>query len=146
MKALLVLMVLGLAVVPAAACDDRYPSSCGHAAKSRGKRTTVPAVPFGGSSLASIAARYEGATGRVVGMSARWCGAFMRKVVREAGLPDLPSGNLSQAWRRYGRDAGGPVVGAIAIKAGHVGVVAGTCPDGRVKLFSPRVFSAYRLP
>jgi uncharacterized protein (TIGR02594 family) len=75
---------------------------------------------FEGGVLASVAGRYMG--GNPTGWARVWCGAFMRLVVRQAGLPDNPAGNLARSWARYGRPSG-PQPGAIAVMPHHVGIV-----------------------
>lgn len=91
-------------------------------------------APAGSRPLASIAGRYLGTN--PVGWGRVWCGMFLRMVVRNAGLPDLPSGNLARAWARYGSPAPGPVVGAIGVLPHHVGVIIGRCSDGSVLMRS----------
>lgn len=86
-----------------------------------------------GSGLAGIAGAYLG--GNPVGWHRRWCGAFMRLVVRQAGLPDNPQGNLARNWRHYGRPTSAHA-NAIGVMPGHVGIVIGRCPDGRILLRS----------
>jgi hypothetical protein len=68
----------------------------------------------------AIARRYLG--GNPTGWARAWCGAFMRLVMRAAGYPDLPSGNLAAAWRRYGRP-NAPQPGAIVVWRHHVGLI-----------------------
>lgn len=69
-----------------------------------------------------------------------WCGDAVESCVAKT-LPrePLPSNPFwAQAWRNFGVDAGGPVVGAIGVirwsgSSGHVGFVAGVSGD-RVNL------------
>lgn len=85
------------------------------------------------SAIASIAGGYMG--GNPTGWRSRWCGNFMRLVVRQAGLPDHPTGNLARNWRTYGRAALAQA-GSIGVMRSHVGIVIGRCPDGRILLRS----------
>lgn len=77
--------------------------------------------------LGAIAGRYLG--GNPTGWRRLWCGNFMRLVVRQAGLPDLPSGNVARSWAGYGHPSGA-VPGAIGVMRGHVGIVIGRCAGG----------------
>lgn len=101
--------------------------------------TVAPLTLAGGavrevnSAIASIAGGYMG--GNPTGWRSRWCGNFMRLVVRKAGLPDHPTGNLARNWRSYGRPAGSHA-GSIGVMRSHVGIVIGRCPDGRILLRS----------
>jgi hypothetical protein len=125
--------------------DDRYVSvspmqaTSGAKKSARGRvRATIPATEgfasagpatgFATSSLAATAQQYVGRN--PTGMGRRWCGAFMKHVVRKSGLPDNPAGNLSRSWASYGRPAAPGTTGAIAVMRGHVGIVTGTCERG----------------
>jgi hypothetical protein len=77
-------------------------------------------APWAASALASVAGRYLG--GNPTGWGRVWCGVFMRLVVRQAGLPDNPAGNLARSWAHYGRPTGAQP-GAIAVMPHHVGIV-----------------------
>ena len=83
-----------------------------------------------GSSLVADARRYIGTN--PTGRSSLWCGAFMDKVLKDAGLPG--GGNLALGYLHYGHRVAGPQVGAIAVmgrrRGGHVGVVSGLDPNG----------------
>jgi uncharacterized protein (TIGR02594 family) len=83
-----------------------------------------------GSSLVADALRYIGTN--PTGRSSLWCGAFMDKVLKDAGLPG--GGNLALGYLHYGHRIAGPQVGAIAVmgrrRGGHVGVVSGLDPNG----------------
>jgi hypothetical protein len=83
--------------------------------------------------LVAIARRYLG--GNPIGWSRVWCGAFMRRVIREAGLPDLRDGNLARAWRRYGR-AGFAQPGALVVWHGHVGILTSAAAEGKARVIS----------
>ncbi len=83
-----------------------------------------------GNSLVADARRYIGTN--PTGRSSLWCGAFMDKVLKDAGLPG--GGNLALGYLHYGHRVAGPQVGAIAVmgrrRGGHVGVVSGLDPNG----------------
>src|SRR6476661_1189371 len=83
-----------------------------------------------GNSLVADARRYIGTN--PTGRSSLWCGAFMDKVLKDAGLPG--GGNLALGYLHYGHRIAGPQVGAIAVmgrrRGGHVGVVSGLDPNG----------------
>ena len=64
-----------------------------------------------GSSLVADARRYIGTN--PTGRSSLWCGAFMDKVLKDAGLPG--GGNLALGYLHYGHRVAGPQVGAIAV-------------------------------
>lgn len=69
-----------------------------------------------------------------------WCGDAVETCVAKT-LPDepLPSNPFfAQAWAKFGKDVGSPIVGAIGVirwtpSSGHVGIVAGVSGD-RVNL------------
>lgn len=67
-----------------------------------------------------------------VGWSHNWCGAFLDKVLTEAGYH--PGGNLARGYASYGYPTHARV-GAIAVMAHHVGIVAEVGP-GYVTLVS----------
>lgn len=104
-----------------------------HKPASPGAKLIAAGVTAAMTPLAQIAGRYLG--GNPTGWRSRWCGNFMRLVVKQAGLPDHPGGNLARNWVRYGRPSG-PVNGAIGVLRSHVGIVIGRCPDGRIRLRS----------
>jgi uncharacterized protein (TIGR02594 family) len=85
---------------------------------------------FGGGSLVADARRYLGTN--PTGRRSLWCGAFMDKVLREAG--HRGGGNLAKGYLNYGTRVSGPQVGAIAVMGrrggGHVGVVSGVDANG----------------
>ena len=149
MTLLRILCTAALVSVPSlpsfASPDDRYAnvsSGAGtvsaKAPRSRG-RARIPATQgfaavgpvTGGLTTSNLAATAQQYIGRnPTGMRRRWCGAFMRRVVRQSGLPDNPNGNLSRSWASYGRAAAPGTTGAIAVMRGHVGIVTGTCERG----------------
>ncbi len=55
-----------------------------------------------------------------------WCGWFMRHL---KGVADLRF-NLAREWAHWGRNAGGPRVGAVVVWTYHVGEIVGA-PDAR---------------
>jgi hypothetical protein len=85
------------------------------------------------SAPVSIARRYLG--GNPVGWAHVWCGAFMRLVMRAAGYPDLPSGDLAAAWARYGR-ASVPQPGAVVVWPHHVGLITAVHGNGLATVIS----------
>ncbi|MEZ5899223.1 MAG: hypothetical protein R3D51_06975 [Hyphomicrobiaceae bacterium] len=68
------------------------------------------------------AKRYSGAGGR----PAKWCGWWMR-----TQLGGGPEYNLAANWRRWGRSASGPRVGAVVVWPHHVGIITGRASNGR---------------
>ena len=86
-----------------------------------------------GSTPVAIARRYLG--GNPTGWARAWCGAFMRLVMRAAGYPDLPSGNLAAAWARYGRPSA-PQPGAIVVWPHHVGLITAVHGEGLATVIS----------
>ncbi len=136
--------VLTPAISAQAAPDDRYanvaPSPATKVKMSRGRiHRSVPATEgfaSTGTAATGIAATGIAATAQMyigrnpTGRGRRWCGAFMRHVVRQSGLPDNPNGNLSRSWASYGRATAPGTTGAIAVMRGHVGIVTGTCEGG----------------
>lgn len=62
----------------------------------------------------------------VGGRPARWCGWWMRTQL--GGGPEF---NLAANWRKWGRSAGGPQVGAVVVWPHHVGMITGRSADGR---------------
>jgi uncharacterized protein (TIGR02594 family) len=92
-----------------------------------------------------------------------WCSAFANWVVQKAGLSGTRSA-AALSWMRWGADAHGPTLGAIAVidygrGQGHVAFVAGVTRDGRVILlggnqsdsvvyraFAASKISSYRVP
>lgn len=56
----------------------------------------------------------------------RWCGWWMR-----TQLGGGPEYNLARNWRRWGRPAGGPMVGAVVVWNSHVGMITGRAANGK---------------
>jgi CHAP domain-containing protein len=80
-----------------------------------------------------VARRYLG--GNPIGWAHVWCGAFMRLVMRSAGYPDLPSGDLAAAWAHYGRPSV-PQPGAIVVWPHHVGLITAVHGNGLATVIS----------
>ena len=57
---------------------------------------------------------------------ARWCGWWMR--TQRGGGPEL---NVAWNWRKWGRPASGPQVGAVVVWRGHVGEIVGRASNGQ---------------
>jgi len=88
-----------------------------------------------GGSLLALAERYVGSR-NPTGFHGPWCGAFMGLVARRAGL-SVPEGYLqARQWARVGHRVAGPQIGAIAVMAHHVGIVAGMDARGNPVLVS----------
>jgi uncharacterized protein (TIGR02594 family) len=92
---------------------------------------------LGGGSLISEARRYVGMTGAQLGVKHRgaWCGEFLGRVARVAGIKTPGNPNLAPEWREAGQRISGPRVGAIALVnrgrgVGHVGIVTGVSDSG----------------
>jgi hypothetical protein len=56
----------------------------------------------------------------------RWCGWWMR-----TQLGGGPEYNLARNWRKWGRPAGGPQIGAVVVWSGHVGMITGRAANGQ---------------
>ena len=56
-----------------------------------------------------------------------WCGAFVARCCKEAGLPLPKAYSSALSWASWGEDAGGPLHGAVAVLkrdgGGHVATV-----------------------
>ncbi len=87
----------------------------------------------GGGAPVAIARHYLG--GNPTGWARAWCGVFMRLVMRAAGYPDLPSGNLAAAWASYGRPSA-PQPGAVVVWPHHVGLITALHGDGFATVIS----------
>ncbi len=89
-----------------------------------------------GSTLVADARRYLGTN--PTGRRTLWCGAFVDKILRDAGYPG--GGNLALGYLHYGYRVPGPQVGAIAVMGrrhgGHVGVVSGVDANGNPIIIS----------
>ncbi len=119
--------------------------------------TLTSVLPAEAGSLVSLMTHDIG-MGRPKGCPSAWCACYLETVLKKAGLPTLGS-YAARDFAHYGRRARPRQVGAIMVMPHHVGVVAGLCPDGRVKLvsgnhghrvgtgcYSPGKAIAWRLP
>jgi uncharacterized protein (TIGR02594 family) len=65
-----------------------------------------------------------------------WCGAVMARICIDAGLDHPKRYASALAWGEWGVNAGGPRQGAVAVLTrsggGHVGIVTGVSPDGKM--------------
>jgi uncharacterized protein (TIGR02594 family) len=93
-----------------------------------------PTIPAAAKSLVTLMTSDTG-KGRPSGCPKAWCACYLEKMLKKAGLPTLGS-NKASAFAKYGKKAKAGQIGAIMVMAHHVGVVAGKCADGRVKLVS----------
>jgi hypothetical protein len=106
-------------------------STCAHAQDDRYPRQTAHSAPASASSLISEMRRHLG--GNPTGWAHVWCGRMLDIALRRTGHP--PGSALARAYSRYGRPAGGPAPGVIAVWPHHVGVV--TAVAGRtIKVIS----------
>ncbi|MEQ1716932.1 MAG: hypothetical protein ABL907_13250 [Hyphomicrobium sp.] len=60
------------------------------------------------------------------GRPGQWCGWWMRTQL--GGGPEF---NLAANWRRWGRPASGPHVGAVVVWSHHVGMITGRNSRGQ---------------
>lgn len=67
-----------------------------------------------------------GRSGGVGPRPRRWCGWWMRTQL--GGGPEF---NLARNWRKWGRPAGGPQVGAVVVWSSHVGMITGRASNGK---------------
>jgi hypothetical protein len=104
-----------------------------HVGKIVSRTPDAQPASFGGSAPVAVARRYLG--GNPTGWARVWCGAFMRLVMRAAGYPDLPTGNLATAWARYGR-ASAPQPGAVVVWPHHVGLITAVHRNGLATVIS----------
>jgi uncharacterized protein (TIGR02594 family) len=101
---------------------------------------SAAAAVGGGSSLMMIseARKYIGMTGAQLGVKHRgvWCGEFMGRVARAAGVRTPANPNMAPDWHSAGQRISSPRVGAIALVShrgrhiGHVGLVTGVNESG----------------
>jgi uncharacterized protein (TIGR02594 family) len=92
----------------------------------------------GGSSMIMEARKYVGMTGSQLGVKHRgqWCGEFMGRVARAAGVRTPANPNMAPDWHSAGQRISSPRVGAIALvsrggrSVGHVGLVTGVTESG----------------
>jgi uncharacterized protein (TIGR02594 family) len=76
-----------------------------------------------GGDMLDAARRFLGAR-NPTGFRGQWCGAFMGMIARRSGRSMPANPNLARAWARAGRPTT-PHIGAIAVMAHHVGIIAG---------------------
>lgn len=99
------------------------------------------ARPFAGTSnphWISVARQYKGTN--PTGRKSLWCADFMNLVLNRSGLKGTSS-SMARSFASYGQRLSGPKVGAIAVlsrgkNGGHVGIVTGVNPDGKLTLLS----------
>jgi uncharacterized protein (TIGR02594 family) len=98
---------------------------------------------LGGSSLVAEARKYMGMTGAQLGVKHRgqWCGEFLGRVARAAGVRTPANPNMAPDWHAAGQKIAAPRVGAIALVnrgrgVGHVGIVTGVDGDGNPIIIS----------
>jgi uncharacterized protein (TIGR02594 family) len=92
----------------------------------------VPAAHANG--LLSIMAGEVGQS-RPKGCPSRWCACYLDKTLKKAGYAQLGS-HRARDFARYGKPAKPGQIGSIMVMPSHVGVVAGKCANGRIKLLS----------
>lgn len=124
----------------------------------RHRRHVAPAVQYAGGStpLLAVAERYVGSR-RFTRWARAWCADAMNAWLRRAGYRGTGDGRAI-SFARWGRPAGGPRVGSVAVLRHHVGIVAGRergkiillsgNHGGRVAFgaYSPHRILAYREP
>lgn len=83
------------------------------------------------------ARRYEGMRAAEIGLSRTtlWCGAFMERVARRAGLWVPPAPHRARSWMQAGTRLRAPRAGAIVVfsrgaNGGHVGIIEEVRRDG----------------
>ncbi len=95
---------------------------------------------------------------RPKGCPSKWCACYMDLILQKAGY--TPRGSYrARDFATYGKKAKPMSVGSIMVMRNHVGIVAGRCEDGRVKLisgnyskkvaigcYSPKKAIAWRIP
>lgn len=92
------------------------------------------------------------------GCPSKWCACYMDQVLAKAGY-QIHGSNRARDFASYGKKAKPMSVGSIMVMRHHVGVVAGKCDNGQVKLisgnysrkvglgcYSPRKAIAWRKP
>ncbi len=113
--------------------------SMGALALCAGLYIVTPHTPLAGAEegLIAVAAKYVGlqerrnraALTRILGIDpvrVRWCGAFLGRVVRNAGGKPPVGFMKASNWSGWGIRANGPVAGSVAVMRGHVLVVTHT--------------------
>jgi uncharacterized protein (TIGR02594 family) len=129
-------------MVPRTRAEQRTARSVTTTSPPEPRQSAIPSLGSlsglgGGGSLVMEARKYAGMTGAQLGVKHRgaWCGEFLGRVARAAGIrtPDNP--NLAPEWREAGQRISGPRQGAIALVGrgrgvGHVGIVTGVNDKG----------------
>ena len=95
----------------------------------------APALPSVAASHLVGTMSHDVGHGRPRGCPAAWCACYLNQTLARTGHRPLGS-NRARDFAHYGHRAAPGQVGAIMVMAHHVGVVAGRCDDGRVKLVS----------
>lgn len=102
------------------------------------------------SQLVTIAQRYIGSR-RFTSHARAWCADALGVWLHKAGYSNTGDGRAI-SYLRYGRPAGGPRIGAIAVMRHHVGIVVGRTARGPVLLSGNHarrvgvgVYSAHRI-
>jgi len=102
------------------------------------------------SHLVAVAQRYIGAR-RFTAHARAWCADALNVWLRQAGYRGTGDGRAI-SFARYGRAAGGPRIGSIAVLRHHVGIVVGRTARGPVLLSGNHarrvgvgVYSAHRI-
>ncbi len=102
------------------------------------------------SQLVTIAQRYIGSR-RFTSHARAWCADALNVWLRQAGYRGTGDGRAI-SFARYGRAAGGPRIGSIAVMRHHVGIVVGRTARGPVLLSGNHarrvgvgVYSAHRI-
>lgn len=72
---------------------------------------------------------------RPSGCPSRWCACYLDRVLDEAGYKTQGS-YRARDYAQYGKPAKPMSEGSIMVMKHHVGIVAGKCDDGRVRLIS----------
>lgn len=100
--------------------------------------------------LVAVAQRYIGAR-RFTAHARAWCADALGVWLHKAGYSNTGDGRAI-SYLRYGRPAGGPRIGAIAVMRHHVGIVIGRTARGPVLLSGNHarrvgvgVYSAHRI-
>jgi hypothetical protein len=93
-----------------------------------------PALPASAGSLIKMMTNEVG-RGRPSGCPNAWCACYLEHSLKKAGFSTLGS-YAARDFAHYGKRARPGQVGAIMVMPHHVGVVAGKCDDGRIKLVS----------
>lgn len=101
--------------------------------------------------LIAVAKRYLGSR-NFTRLRGPWCAAALRAWLARSGHSTRGTDNRAISFARYGRPAGGPRIGSIAVMRHHVGIVIGHSRRGPVLLSGNHghrvgvgVYSRYRI-